>query len=123
MPYKSEKIKISGTKHDRRQKLTPEQKDEIRHLYYTTDTSQRKLAEQFGVSRRLITFVLDADREERNQRLLKQRKAKGLYRQSKEQRTPTMRDHRHYKQQLFLQGEITLDKPQTKNVHNEQEND
>lgn len=110
MPYKSEKIKISGTKHDRRQKLTPEQKDEIRHLYNTTDTSQRKLAKQFGVSRRLITFVLDADREERNQRLLKQRKAKGLYRQSKEQRAAIMRDHRHYKQQLFLQGNIVLDK-------------
>lgn len=110
MPYKSEKITISGTKHDRRQKLTPEQKDEIRHLYYTTDTSQRKLAKQFGVSRRLITFILDADREERNQRLLKQRKAKGLYRQSKEQRAAIMRDHRHYKQQLFLQGDIVLDK-------------
>lgn len=110
MPYKSEKITINGTKHDRRQKLTPEQKDEIRHLYYTTDTSQRKLAKQFGVSRRLITFILDADREERNQRLLKQRKAKGLYRQSKEQRAAIMRDHRHYKQQLFLQGDIVLDK-------------
>lgn len=110
MPYKSEKIKISGTKHDRRQKLTPEQKDEIRHLYYTSNTSQRKLAKRFGVSRRLITFILDVDREERNQRLLKQRKAKGLYKQSKEQRTAIMRDYRHYKQQLFLHGEITLDK-------------
>lgn len=110
MPYKSEKIKISGTKHDRRQKLTPEQKDEIRHLYYTTDTSQRKLAKQFGVSRRLITFVLDPDHEEQNQRLLKQRKAKGLYKQSKEQWAATMRKHRHYKQQLLLQGEIVLDK-------------
>lgn len=110
MPYKSEKMKISGTKYDRRQKLTPEQKDEIRHLYYTTDTSQRKLAKQFGVSRRLITFVLDTDREERNQKLLKQRKAKGLYKQSKEQRAAIMRDHRRYKQQLFLQGELILNK-------------
>lgn len=110
MPYTSEKIKIKGTAYDRRQKLTPEQKDEIRHLYYTTDTSQRKLAKLFNVSRRLITFVLNADREERNQKLLKQRKAKGLYKQSKEQRAAIMREHRHYKQQLFLRGKIILDK-------------
>lgn len=110
MPYKSEKIKIKGTAYDRRQKLTPEQKEDIRRMYANTDISQRKLAKLFNVSRRLITFVLDADREERNQRLLKQRKAKGLYKQSKEQRTAIMRDHRHYKQQLFLQGDIVLDK-------------
>lgn len=108
MPYKSEKIKISGTKHDRRQKLTPEQKDEIRHLYYTTDTSQRKLAKQFGVSRRLITFVLEPERYERSRKCLKEKKSHGFYRQSKEQRTTLMREHRRYKQQLFLQGVISM---------------
>lgn len=110
MPYKSEKINIKGTVYDRRQKLTPEQKEDIRRMYANTDTSQRKLAKLFNVSRRLITFILDTDRGERNQKLLKQRKAKGLYKQSKEQRAAIMRDHRHYKQQLFLQGEIILDK-------------
>lgn len=108
MPYKSEKIKISGTKHDRRQKLTSEQKDEIRHLYYTTDTSQRKLAKQFGVSRRLITFVLEPERYERSRERLKEKKSKGFYRQSKEQWAASIREHRRYKQQLFLQGKIVL---------------
>lgn len=110
MPYKSEKIKIKGTAYDRRQKLPPEQKEDIRRMYASTDVSQRKLAKLFNVSHRLITFVLDTDRKERNQKLLKQRKAKGFYKQSKEQRAAIMRDYRHYKQQLFLQGEILLDK-------------
>lgn len=108
MPYKSEKIKISGTKYDRRQKLTPEQKDEIRLLYYTTDTSQRKLAKQFGVSRRLITFILEPERYEHSRERLKEKKSKGFYRQSKEQLAATIREHRHYKQQLFLQGKVKL---------------
>lgn len=109
MPYKSEKIKISGTAYDRRQKLTPEQKEQIRWLYKNTDTSQRKLAKQFGVSRRLIVFVLNPEDYEHNREQLKGKKAKGFYRQSKEQRAAIMRDHRHYKQQLFRQGEIILD--------------
>lgn len=109
MPYKSRKIKISGTKYDRRQKLSPQQKDEIRHLYYTTETSQRKLAKQFGVSRRLIIFVLDQERYEHNRERLKAKKSKGFYRQSKEQLTTSIREHRRYKQQLYLQGNIKLE--------------
>lgn len=109
MPYKSEKIKIKGTAYDRRQKLTPEQKEDIRWMYANTDTSQRKLAKLFNVSRRLITFVLNADQEERNRKLLKQKKAEGLYKQSKERRAAIMREHRRYKQQLFCQGEIIFD--------------
>lgn len=108
MPYKSEKIRISGTSYDRRQKLTPEQKEEVRRLYYTTDTSQRKLAKQFGVSRRLITFVLEPERYERSRERLKEKKAKGLYKENKEQRAIIMRNYRYHKQQLFLQGEIVL---------------
>ena len=51
MPYKSEKISISGTEYDRRQKLTPEQRAEIYHRYHTEDVSQRQLAREYGVSR------------------------------------------------------------------------
>lgn len=108
MPYKSEKIKISGTKHDRRQKLTSGQKDEIRHLYYTTDTSQRKLAKQFGVSRRLITFIVNPEDEERNNKLLKERKAKGLYKPDRKRHAETIREYRRYKQKLFQEGKIQL---------------
>ena len=44
MPYKSEKISISGTEYDRRQKLTPEQRAEIYHRYHTEEVSQRQFA-------------------------------------------------------------------------------
>ncbi|KAB5255299.1 hypothetical protein F9959_18930, partial [Bacteroides stercoris] len=56
MPYKSSGIIISGTQYDRRQKLTPFQKAEIFHRYMTEAVSQRQLAREYGVSRRLITF-------------------------------------------------------------------
>ena len=56
MPYKSSGIIISGTQYDRRQKLTPFQKAEIFHRYMTEAVSQRQLAREYGVSRRLINL-------------------------------------------------------------------
>ena len=56
MPYKSSGIIISGTQYDRRQKLTPFQKAEIFHRYMTEAVSQRQLAREYGVSRRLDVY-------------------------------------------------------------------
>ena len=53
MPYKSEQIKIAGTKHDKRIKLTKDDKNAI-IILTQKGYSQRKLAILFGVSRRLI---------------------------------------------------------------------
>ncbi|WP_368127640.1 hypothetical protein, partial [Bacteroides stercoris] len=79
MPYRSTGITICGTRYDRRQKLTPEQRAEIFHRYMTEDVSQRQLAREYGVSRRLITFIVNPEREKRNRELLNKRKAKGMY--------------------------------------------
>ena len=106
MPFKSEKIRIAGTKHDRRRKLTEDQKDYIRWLRKEENLSQRQLAAMFGVSRRLITFILDPDKEKSNKARLKESKAKGKYKYTKENWAATMREHRHYKQQLYCDGEI-----------------
>ncbi len=76
MPYKSSGIIISGTQYDRRQKLTPFQKAEIFHRYMTEAVSQRQLAREYGVSRRLITFIVNPESEERNKELLRENKAK-----------------------------------------------
>ena len=46
MPYKSEKIKLSRS-HDRRSKLTDEQREEIREKYSTGLYSQRALAREY----------------------------------------------------------------------------
>lgn len=77
MPYRSTGIIISGTRYDRRQKLTPEQRVEIFHRYHTEKLSQRQLAREYGVSRRLVTFIVNPENEKRNRKLLNERKAKG----------------------------------------------
>lgn len=103
--YKSEKIKLSP-KQDRRIKLNDKQREEIREKYMTGIYSQRNLAEEYGVSRRLITFILDPDKAKKNAEQLKQRRADGRYKPNKEKWAAIMREHRHYKQELYLKGEL-----------------
>lgn len=106
MPYKSEKISICGTEYDRRQKLTPEQRAEIYHRYHTEDVSQRQLAREYGVSRRLISFILNPEKLEEVRYRLKKSKAQGLYKPNKKEWAATIREHRKYKNELFKQGKI-----------------
>lgn len=103
--YKSEKIKLSPEQ-DRRIKLNDKQREEIREKYTIGMYSQRNLAEEYGVSRRLITFILDPDKAKKNAEQLKQRRADGRYKPNKEKWAAIMREHRHYKQELYLKGEL-----------------
>lgn len=105
MPYKSEQIKIQGTKHDRRRKLTERDKQEIREN--KENLSQRGLAKKYGVSRRMIVFVLFPERQKKN---YEDRVARGGSKQyyDREKHTQTIREHRQYKQELFKNGEIKL---------------
>lgn len=105
MPYKSEKIKLTKEQ-DRRVKLTDEQREEIREKYASGLYSQRALAKEYNVSRRLITFVLDDEKRKRNAELLKERKADGRYKPTKEEWAETVRKYRRYKQELYLKGEL-----------------
>lgn len=101
MPYKFESDKLLVPKeHDKRVKLTQEDKELIRHLYDATDISQRKLATQFGVSRRLMTFILDPEKHKAN---LQAREASGGSKQyyNKETNTKTMKAHRSHKKALY----------------------
>lgn len=106
MPHKSEKIKISGTKYDRRLKLTDEQRAEIKALYSSGEYSHRKLAAKYSVSRRLIQFIVSPEQLERNNEVTKTNKKSGRYKQSKESRAATMREYREYKKELFLNEKI-----------------
>ena len=108
MPYKSGKIIIRGTRYDRRRKLTPGQRAEIFHHYHTENVSQRQLACEYGISRRLVTFIVNPESEERNRQLLNERKAKGLYKPDRKKHTETIREHRRYKQKLYKEGKIQL---------------
>ena len=108
MPYKSEKIKLPKEL-DRRFKLTDEQREEIKYKYKTGLYSQRKLAEEYGVSRRLIQFILDPQKQERNRELFKENRKDGRYKQSKEEWAKTVREHRRYKQTLYKQGKLKVE--------------
>ncbi len=108
MPYVSEKIKLKPSQ-DRRRKLTDEQKKEIHHKYNVVGGySQRGLASEYGVSRRLITFIIDPSKKVKD---LENRKARGgskIYYDT-EASTISKREHRRYKQGLYLKGELKND--------------
>ena len=103
MPYKSERIKLAPTQ-DRRRKLTDEQKEEIKKLYATGLIGQRPLAEKFGVNRSLIQVIVNPEIAEKKKQRIKEHWRD--YRPSKEEWAKTIREHRHYKQELYLKGEL-----------------
>ena len=67
---------------------------------------EREIIPAAIVSRRLITFILDPEKERENKLRLKEFKAQGKYKYTKEDWAATMREHRRYKQQLYRDGEI-----------------
>ena len=103
MPYKSEKIIIAGSKFDRRIKLTDQQREEI----MKSNLSQRKLAEMYGVSRRLIQFIKHPERYERNKKLRELRGGSKIY-YDKDKNREAIKEHRRYKQNLYMANEIKL---------------
>lgn len=103
MPYNSEKIKLSETQ-DRRRKLTKEQKEEIKAIYATGVCGTRPLAKQFGVSRSLIQIIVNPSIAQKRKEYTKNNWAK--YRTTKEERAEIQREHRRYKQELYVKGEL-----------------
>ena len=103
MPYKSERIKLDPSQ-DRRRKLTEEQKEEIRRIYKTGVCGTRPLAKQFGVSRSTIQVIVNPRIAESKRQRMKEYWRD--YRPSKEKWAETMREHRQYKQKLYLDGEL-----------------
>lgn len=102
MPYKSEKIKIAGTKNDRRVKLTEQDRADILEL---TGMSIRGIARMYGVDKRLIQFILYPERKAKNLLDRKNRGGSMAY-YDKDKQKEYMKKHRHYKQELYLKGEI-----------------
>lgn len=93
MPYKSEKIKIAGTKYDRRIKLTQDQIGAIK-LLKDDGYSYRQLAAMFGCSKWTIQNIIHPQiRAEQKKR-------------SKEYWTLKKREYRRRKQALFKSGQI-----------------
>lgn len=103
MPYKSEKIKLEGLQ-DRRRKLTEEQREEIRRKYAEGKCGTRPLAKEYGVSRSLVRIIVNPDRAQAvHERIAKHWRD---YHPDKEEWAEIKREHRHYKQELYLKGEL-----------------
>jgi transposase len=100
MPYKTEKLKLDSPFLDKRVKLLPCQREMV--LFWTKrGLSQRKLAKMFGVSRRLITFIQDPKKKEKD---LANRKARGgskIYYEGGEKWNETMKRHRKRKHEIL----------------------
>lgn len=103
MPYKSEHIRLRGLQ-DRRRKLTDDQKEEIKYLYSTGSWSLNKLGIRFGVSKKTILLLVNQDSADRAQEYRKENWRE--FQKIKEERTRATREHRRYKQSLYLKGEL-----------------
>ena len=101
MPYKfeTEKVKLPSGK-DRRLKITDTQREEIIKLFSSGLCSQRALARDFNVSRKLISFILFPEKETVCKEQYKERRKDGRY-YDKEKNTKAMKEHRRYKQNIL----------------------
>ena len=103
MPFKSEKIKLPE-ECDRRRKLTSDQKAEIERKYKTGYHSLRNLAKEYGVSSKTILLIVNPESKKKSDARIKAHWKD--YVQPKEERNKTMREHRRYKQDLYLEGKL-----------------
>lgn len=99
MPNIPDQINL-GENLDRRRKLPRSEHERIRALYASGKHSQRNLAGMFGVSRRLITFILVPDRERiQKERVKKEKRWLKYY--DRETHSQNMKNLREYKRKIF----------------------
>lgn len=111
MPYKheTEHLRLSPQQ-DRRRKLTDEQKEEIRQLYADGKGSWKALADRYHVSKKTIGLIVNPATAERDRAYIK---AHWRDYHDQEKLTAAVRATRHYKQELYLKGELTQERSHT----------
>jgi len=105
MPRKSDSIAISNEKLDRRVKLNSEDKELVKWLREEEQIRYQKLANRFGVSKRLIIFICKPETKIKDLENRAKRGGSKIY-YDRESHTTSIREHRDYKKQLFSQGLI-----------------
>jgi predicted DNA-binding protein (UPF0251 family) len=105
MPRKSDIIAINNEKLDRRVKLTAEDKELVIWLREEEQITYQKIADRFGVSKRLIIFVCKPETKARELEKRALRGGSKLY-YNKEYNRVAMKQHRDYKKKLFSEGLI-----------------
>lgn len=109
MPYKFDSIPINNPKHDRRVKLTVEDRKNIVEEYAKGGISQNGLAKKYNVSKRLVQFVLNPEKEKIVKKQFAERQLGGRY-YDKDKHNDSMRKHRAYKKELYSKGLLGTNK-------------
>lgn len=98
------RLSIAGTKHDKRAKLTADEKEEIKRLYEQEGYSNGRLATMFEVTPALITYICHPEKAKKN---YSKRKAKGAIKKSSNNRKKEYyRELRELKRELLSKGEL-----------------
>ena len=105
MPRLSDTIPIKNEKLDRRIKLTAEDKELVIWLREEEQISYQKLANRFGVSKRLIIFICKPETKVKELENRAKRGGSKFY-YDRESHNASIKDHRNYKKELFSQGLI-----------------
>lgn len=105
MPRKSDTVSINNEKLDRRVKLTAQDKELVKWLREEEQISYQKLADRFGVSKRLVIFICKPESKIKDLENRAKRGGSKIY-YDRETHNASMKDHRDYKKELFQQGLI-----------------
>lgn len=105
MPFKFE-TKLIPQELDRRRKLTDAQKAEIEARFKAGGVSQRQLAKEYGVSRKLIQLIVDPEAKARNDQHIKEH-WRDYY--DRDKHTQYARDFRNNKKELDYRGQLVTD--------------
>lgn len=91
-----------GQAHDKRRKLTEEQKEEIKEKYNTGLYSYRVLAKEYGVSKRTINNTINLITAQKSKDRIKAHWRD--YQKHGEEWAKMMKKHRQYKKELLDAG-------------------
>jgi DNA-binding XRE family transcriptional regulator len=105
MPRISDTIAINNETLDRRVKLTAEDKELVKLLREEEQISYQKLANRFGVSKRLIIFICKPESKIKDLENRAKRGGSKFY-YDRESHSTSIKEHRDYKKSLFSQGLI-----------------
>ena len=94
---------VVGQTHDKRRKLTEEQKEEIKEKYSTGLYSYCTLAKEYRVSKRTINNIINPITAQKSKDRIKAHWRD--YQKHGEEWAKTMRKHRQYKKKLLDAGE------------------
>lgn len=106
MPYRAEQIRLPENL-DRRRKLTDGDRQEIRELYATGLWSLNKLAQKYGVSKKLILLTVNPESAAKNKQRIKEHWRD--YQKRGEERNAVMREYRAYKHKLLQDGLLKME--------------